>query len=155
MKTNTTKSVVVEIIWLDEGLILCLQHVPVLLSWLLFSSKTNVPVMPFIENSNYYSLMLGRDDDFRFGLVFIKKHITKLNSFKPTGFGSGSNRFWFCFFPFWFGFFRFGSVWIRFGFFGFKLIKPKLNRTGRFFQNFNRFFLRFGFFNYFFLFFSV
>jgi hypothetical protein len=46
-------------------------------------------------------------------------------------------------------------VWVRFGFFGFKLIKPKLNRTGRFFQNFNRFFLRFGFFNYFFIFLSV
>ena len=71
MKTNTTKSVVVEIIWLDEGLILCLQHGPVLLLWLLFSSKTNVPVMPFIENSNYYFLAGWY---FLFGLVFIKKN---------------------------------------------------------------------------------
>jgi len=39
------------------------------------------------------------------------------------------------FFP---GFFSLGSV--RFSFFGFRLIKPKQNRTGWFFQNFNRFF---------------
>jgi hypothetical protein len=39
-----------------------------------------------------------------------------------------------------------GSV--RFSFFGFRLIKP--NRTGRFFQNFNRFFSRFVFFVIFF-----
>ena len=53
---------------------------------------------------------------------------------------------------------RFFSVWVRFGFFGFRLIKPKSNRTGRFFQNFNwfhRFFSRFGFFSYFFPVFSV
>jgi len=43
-------------------------------------------------------------------------------------------------------FFRFGSVFsgflsvsVRFGFFSFLLIKPKPNRTGRFFQKFNRF----------------
>jgi len=79
------------------------------------------------------------------------------------------------FFPVWLSFFRFGlvfpvlarfglvffwfdsvfSVWIRFSFLGFKLIKPKSNRTGRFFQNFirfNRFFSRFSFsfFGYFF-----
>jgi hypothetical protein len=39
---------------------------------------------------------------------------------------------------------RLGSVFlglssVRFGFLGFKLIKPKPNRTGRFFQNSNRF----------------
>jgi hypothetical protein len=33
----------------------------------------------------------------------------------------------------------------RFGFFSFRLIKPKPNRTGQFFQNSNRFFSRFGF----------
>jgi hypothetical protein len=55
------------------------------------------------------------------------------------------------FFRFWLGFFRFGSVLarffsgflsvsVRFGFFGFLFIKPKPNRTGRFFQKFNRFF---------------
>jgi hypothetical protein len=45
------------------------------------------------------------------------------------------------------------SVWVWFGFFGFRLIKPKPNQTGRFFQNFNRFnrfFSRVGFFGYFF-----
>jgi hypothetical protein len=41
--------------------------------------------------------------------------------------------------------FGFGSVFsglrsVRFGFFSFRLIKPKPNQTGRFFQNFNRFF---------------
>jgi hypothetical protein len=47
---------------------------------------------------------------------------------------------------------QFFSVWVRFSFFGFRLTKPKPNKTGRFFQNFNRFFSRFGFFSYFFLF---
>ena len=84
-------------------------------------------------------------------------------------------RFWLGFFRFWLGFFRcgsvisvwlgFDSVWlgfglvffqffsvsVQFGFFSFFLIKPKPNRTGRFFQNFNRFFFRFGCFGYFFL----
>jgi len=41
-------------------------------------------------------------------------------------------------------------VFFRFGFFGFRLIKPKLNRTGRFFQNFNRFFFTVRFFWFFF-----
>ena len=42
---------------------------------------------------------------------------------------------------------------VQFGFFGYRLIKLKPNRTGQFFQNFNRFFFsRFGFFGYFFLF---
>jgi hypothetical protein len=53
----------------------------------------------------------------------------------------------------WLGFFGLGSV--RFGFFGFRLIKPKPNRTGRFFQNFNRFFFTIRFFQLFFLIFSV
>jgi hypothetical protein len=56
---------------------------------------------------------------------------------------TGSNRFGSVFFP----------VWVWFGFFGFRLIKPKPNRTGRFFKifnRFNRFFSRFGFFSYFF-----
>ena len=93
-----------------------------------------------------------------FGLVFIKK-ITKLNFFKKN-----RNRFK----PVWLGFFqfdsvfRFGSVffldffvWVQFGsvFFCFRLIKPKPNRTGRFFQiliGLIWFFSRFGFFGYFF-----
>ena len=73
---------------------------------------------------------------------------------------TGLARFWLNFFQFgsvffWFGLFfpDFFSVWVRFGFFGFRLIKPKLNRTGWFFQNFNRFFFsQFGFFIYLFLF---
>ena len=80
---------------------------------------------------------------------------------------TGSNRFGSVFrvwlgFPvlawfsrFWLSFFRFGSVFfglarfwlgfsgfcsVQFGFFGFLFIKSKPNRTGRFFQKFNRFF---------------
>jgi len=54
------------------------------------------------------------------------------------------------------GFFRFFSDFgsVRFGFFGFWLIKPKPNRTGRFFQNFNRFFFSVWFFRLFFFWFS-
>jgi hypothetical protein len=64
------------------------------------------------------------------------------------------------FFSVWLGVF-FGSV--RFGFFGFLLIKPKPNRTDRFFQNFNwffygsvfqLFFVQFSRFNWFFSFFA-
>jgi len=86
---------------------------------------------------------------------------------------TGSNRFG-SVFPvlarfsrFWLGFFRFGSVFpvwlgffsgflpvsVQFGFFGFLLIKPKPNRTGRFFQKcnrFNRFFFSVRFFWFFF-----
>ena len=88
-----------------------------------------------------------RGDYFRFGLVFIKKNnqtdffFKNRNQFKPTGFRFGflgQNRFK----PVLLGFFRFVSVFFGlgwFGFFGFRLIKPKPNRTGRFFQNFNRF----------------
>jgi hypothetical protein len=93
-------------------------------------------------------------------LFFEKKLKPNRNRVKPTGFGSvrfgffraktGSNRFGLVFpvlarfFSVWLGFsglarfgsvfFRFLSVSVRFGFF---LIKP--NRTGRFFQKFNRF----------------
>jgi hypothetical protein len=56
-------------------------------------------------------------------------------------------RFWLGFLPVWLGFF---SFWIRFSFFGFRLIKPKPNRTGRFFQDFNRFFFMVWFFQLFF-----
>jgi hypothetical protein len=88
------------------------------------------------------------------------------------------SRFWLGFFRFWLGFFLFSlvfSVWlgfgsvfpvwlgffssflsvsVRFGFFGFLFIKPKPNRTGRFFQKINRF-NRFFFSVNFFLVFSV
>ena len=53
---------------------------------------------------------------------------------------------------FWFGSVFF-SVLVQFGFFDFRLIKPKPNRTGRFFQNFNqfnRFFFTVWFFQLFF-----
>ena len=88
----------------------------------------------------------GQTDRFRFGSVFYGK-----NRFKPV---------WLSFSWFWLGLARFFSgffsVSVRLGFFGFLLIKP--NRNGRFFQNFNQFnrvFFRFGFFNYFFSVFSI
>ena len=106
---------------------------------------------------------MSRGDHFQFGLIFIKKNnqteIKKKenrNRFKPTSFSSvrffrtktGLTRFfrfqlgffWFgyVFFPVWLGFFQFFSVQVWFGFFGFRLIKPKPNRsvffTVRFFQ---------------------
>ena len=105
-----------------------------------------------------------------FGSVqFLYKKITKRKPVQTDRFRFNffrtktcSNRFgsvfsfWLGFLPVWLGFFRLGSV--RFGFFGFRFIKPKPNRTGLFFQNFNRFnrfFSRFGFFSNFFLVFSV
>jgi hypothetical protein len=99
---------------------------------------------------------------FWFGLVFIKKKITKPKLKKPKPVQTDRFRFGFLgqkpaqtglarFFRFWLGFFSFGSVfswfgsgfflvWVRFDFFSFRLIKPKLNRTGRFFKNYNRVF---------------
>jgi hypothetical protein len=85
----------------------------------------------------------GQTDRFRF--VFLGQ--------KPVQ--TGLARF----FPVWLGFLSFGSVLarffpvfcrFRFGFFGFLFIKPKPNRTSRFFKKFNRFFFQFGFFGYFF-----
>jgi hypothetical protein len=103
----------------------------------------------------------GQTDRFRFGSVFLgqKPVQTSLARFF---------RFWLGFLGFgsvfsvWLGFFglarffRFGSVLarffsgflsvsVRFGFFGFLFIKPKPNRTGRFFQKINRFFRLFFF----------
>jgi hypothetical protein len=72
-----------------------------------------------------------------------KKPKPNWNQFKPTGFGSvfldKNQFFWFCLV-----WIRFCSVFsvllcldsVRFGFFGFRLIKPKPNRIGQFFQNF-------------------
>ena len=119
-----------------------------------------------------------RGDHFRFGSVrFLSKKVTTLNFFikknrNRTGTGSNwpvSIRFGFLgqkpvqtgltwFFGltrFFASLAQFFSVWVRFGFFGFRLIKPKPNWTGRFFQNFNRFFFIVRFFNYFFPIFSV
>ena len=109
-------------------------------------------------------MILARDDHFRFGSVFIKKSnqteffFEKKNRNRTE---TGSNqpvsvRFGFLgkklvqtglarFFSVWLGFFGFGSVFFRFfvGFgsvrLSFLFIKPKPNRTGRFFQKFNRF----------------
>jgi len=105
--------------------------------------------------------MDSRGDYFLFGSVFIKKNNktefflkkteTELKSVQTDRFrfrfGSvflGQKPVWLSFsvlarfdsvfFPVFFGL---GSV--RFSFFGFRLIKPKPNQTGRFFQNFNRF----------------
>jgi hypothetical protein len=115
-----------------------------------------------------------RDDFFLFNLIFIKKNQIKFffkknqNWFKSTGFSfdlvfwskTSSNRFD-SIFSVWLGFFQFDSVffrvffvWVRFGFFGFRLIKSKQNRTGRFFQNCNLFFFAVRFFRLFFFQFS-
>ena len=112
-----------------------------------------------------------------FGSVrFLSKKVTKPNFIffeKKTETGSNrpvSVRFFRAktaglarFFRFWLGFLGFGSGFFpvfyrfRFGFFGFLVIKPKPNRTGRFFQKFNRidrFFFSVRFFQLFFFWFS-
>jgi len=106
-----------------------------------------------------------------FSLIwFLLKKIIKLNFFKKnrnqTEIGSnrpvsvrffrtktGSNRFGSVSARFFAGLTWFFSVWVRFGFFSFRLIKPKPNRTGWFFQNFNRFFFTVRFFRLFFFWF--
>jgi len=78
---------------------------------------------------------------------------TGLNRFGSV-FQFGSILAWFFFV--WLGLFPVFSVWVWFGFFSFRLIKPKPNRIGWFFQNFNRFnlfFSQFGFFDYLFFYF--
>ena len=136
---------------------------------------------------NYYMLFFSLGVfTVRFGSVFIKKsNQTEFFFIKKTEteprpvqtdrfrFGSvrffrektGSNRFS-SVFSVWLGFFP-GFFSVRFGFSGSRLKKPKPNRTGRFFQNFNRFnrffftvrffqlfFFRFSRFNRFFGFFE-
>jgi len=108
------------------------------------------------------TLIIIRGDYFWFGSVFIKKtkQILKKtwNRFKPTGFGSvwffmtktGSNRFG-SVFQFGSVFFRFGSVFFNLGsvqFFRFQTYKTETEPNRLFFQNFNRFFSRFGFFRF-------
>jgi hypothetical protein len=92
------------------------------LVWFLFKKITKLIFLKKPKpNQNWYQPV-----SVRFGLVFRKK--------------TSSNRFG-SVFSVWLGFglvfsvltLFFFSVWIRFGFFGFKLIKPKLNRTGQFF----------------------
>ena len=77
-----------------------------------------------------------------FGSVFIKKS-NETGFFKNrTETCSGLVRI--CsVFPVWLDFSRFGSVFSWFGFgsvFGFRFIKPKPNRTGQFFKNYNQFY---------------
>jgi hypothetical protein len=114
-------------------------------------------------------LLICRGVYFRFGSVrFLSKKVTKPN-FKKKKTETGSNRpvsvrffrakpvqtslaRFFRFAPFFLVF----SVRVRFGFSGSRLKKSKPNRTGRFFQNFNRFFFTVRFFRlFFFLIFSV
>ena len=121
----------------------------------------------FIKKSNQTEILFlkkkpkpGQTDRFWFGSVFLGQ--------KPVQ--TGLARF----FQFWLGFLGFGSVFsvwlgfsglaqffsgflsvsVQFGSFGFLFIKPKPNRTSRFFQKFNRFnrfFFSVGFFRFFFL----
>jgi hypothetical protein len=92
-------------------------------------------------------------------IIFLKKTTeTGLNqpvSVRIFRIKTSSNQFdlvlaWF--FLVWLGFFRVFSVWVRFGFFGFRLIKLKLNRLVFFLILISliSFFSRFSFFGYFF-----
>jgi len=119
-----------------------------------------------VQTDRFWFGFLGQKpvqtDRFRFGFLGKKPVQTGLALF----FRFGSVLAWF--FPVWLGFFalvrffasltrfffQFFSVWVRFYFFGFSLIKPKPNRTGWFFQNFNRFFFTIRFFWLFFFRFS-
>jgi len=129
------------------------------------------PPQPLFKNLGVFTV--------RFGSVFIKKsNQTEFffkkknrNRFKPTGFGSvrffrektGSNRFG-SVFSVWLGFGSVFSVWLgffpvffRFGsvqFFRFQAYKTETEPVG-FFKILIGFFLRFGFFGYFFPVFSV
>ena len=84
-----------------------------------------------------FMFVITRGDYFRSDSIFIKKNNQNQFFLKKTETGSNrpvlvileKNRFK----PVWLGFF---PVWVRFGFFGFKLIKPKPNRTSRFFSKF-------------------
>jgi len=122
----------------------------------VFIKKSNQTEFFFEKKTETRS---NRPVSVRFGFLRQKPVQTGLAQF---------SRFWLGFFRFWLGFFQFGSVFsvwlgfsglarfffrlvsVQFGFFSFLFIKPKPNRTGRFFQKINRFFFRFGFFGYFF-----
>jgi hypothetical protein len=105
--------------------------------------QTSLP--RFFQFGSVFSVFSGFGSVFRFGSVFsvLARFFLVLAQFSRFWLGfSGLARF-FC---------RFFSVLVRFGFL---LIKPKPNRTGRFFQNFNRFFFGLIFSINFFLVFSV
>ena len=116
-------------------------------------------VKPTGFGSVWFGFFRAKTGSNRFGSVF--PVLARFSRFWLGFLGFGSVfSVWLGFgsvFPVWLGFgsvfFGFLSVSVRFGFFSFLVIKP--NRTGRFFQKFNRFFFRFGFFGYFFPVFSV
>jgi len=103
-------------------------------------------------------------DRFRFGsfrFSFLEKKPVQTGLARFFRFSSVLARF----FPVWLGFFSLARFWhgfsvwlgffpVRFGFSGSRLKKPKPNRTGQFFQNFNRFFFTVRFFQLFFFWFS-
>jgi len=138
-------------------------------------SEENNLVMGRGDHFRFGSVFIKKSNQTEF--FFEKKNRTETGSNRPVSvrFGffrakTGSNRFG-SVFPVLARFFRFGSVFlvwlgfsglarfwlgflsvsVRFGFFGFLFIKPKPNRTGRFFQKinrFNRFFFRLFFFRF-------
>ena len=132
-------------------------------------------VIGFVLVLHFYQCFALRVDYFRFDSIFIKKNNQNWFFFfkktktepKPVqtdwfrfgyfGEKTSSNRSSSVFFRFdlvfpgltrfFSGFF---SVWVQFSFFGFRLIKPKPNWTGQFFQNSNWFFFTIWFFQIFF-----
>ena len=95
------------------------------------SKKGNQTEIFFFEKKNRNRVKLTSSNRFWLGFLCFGSVF--------SGFGSvffGLARFWLGFL----------SVSVRFGFFGFLFIKPKLNRTGWFFQKINRFFFPVRFF---------
>jgi len=128
-----------------------------------FYQKKKIIKLKFFFKKNWNQTETGsnRPVSVRFG--FLEKKPVQTGLARFFRFGSVLAQFGSVFF-------RFFSVWfgsVRFGFSGSRLKKPKPNRTGRFFQNFNRFnrffftirffqlfFFRFSRFNRFFYFFE-
>jgi hypothetical protein len=109
-------------------------------------TKTRVAKDLYFIPANFLVDLRDRGDHFRFGSVFIKKsnqiEIKKKTETEPKPGQTDRFRFGFLgpkpfqtglarFFPVMLGFF--GLARFVFGFFGFRLIKPKPNRIGRFF----------------------
>jgi len=130
----------------------------------------------FIKKSNQTEIFFfwkkkpkpGQTDRFQFGSVRFFRAKTGSNRFFRfwlgfLGFGSVFSGFGSVFsglVRFWLGLARFFQFFVGFGSvrFGFMFIKPKPNRTGRFFQKFNRFnrlFFSVWFFRLFFFRFSL
>jgi len=138
----------------------------------VFIKKSNQTKIFFFWKKNRNRTETGSNwpVSVRFGSVFLGQKPVQTGLARFSRFWLGFFRFWLCFFWFglvfsvwlgfgsvWLGFFGFLSVSVRFSFFGFLVIKPKPNRTGRFFQKFNRidrFFFSVRFFQLFFFRFS-